>query len=162
YILTITFKVGVDLNMAQVLVQNRVALAEPLLPDLVKRRGVAVKKKSPSILMIVNLYSPGGTELRLIRPLNDEGSVPKAGKGLVVVAEVKGVLHFRMFDRDGKMVVDTDETELKAKAGPIADLRKRLEGLWPPHRPTEVERAPIISAVTSIVGHDAPDGSLDN
>ena len=60
YTLTVTFKTGVnvDLNMAQVLVQNRVSLAEPVLPDIVKRRGVMVKKKSPSILMIVNLYSP--------------------------------------------------------------------------------------------------------
>jgi len=58
YVLTITFKNGVDLNMAQVLVQNRVALAQPILPDLVKRRGVTVKKKSPSVLMIVNLFSP--------------------------------------------------------------------------------------------------------
>src|SRR5476649_417878 len=58
YTLTVTFQNGVDLNMAQVLVQNRVALAQPVLPDLVKRRGVAVKKKSPSVLMIVNLYSP--------------------------------------------------------------------------------------------------------
>src|SRR5947209_5056278 len=57
YRLTITFKIGVDLTMAQVLVQNREALAEPILPDLVKRRGVMVKKKSPSILMIVNLFS---------------------------------------------------------------------------------------------------------
>jgi multidrug efflux pump len=61
YTLTVTFKNGVDLNMAQVLVQNREALAEPILPDLVKRRGVTVKKKSPSILMIVNLFSPSGT-----------------------------------------------------------------------------------------------------
>src|SRR6476660_4501633 len=58
YTLTITFKIGVDLNMAQVLVQNREALAEPILPELVKRRGVTVKKKSPSTLMIVNLFSP--------------------------------------------------------------------------------------------------------
>ena len=58
YKLTVTFKIGVDLNMAQVLVQNRESLAEPILPDLVKRRGVQVKKKSPSTLMIVNLYSP--------------------------------------------------------------------------------------------------------
>ena len=61
YTLTITFKIGVDLNMAQVLVQNRVALAEAILPDLVKRRGVTVKKKSPSILSIVNLFSPDGS-----------------------------------------------------------------------------------------------------
>jgi multidrug efflux pump len=58
YTLTVTFKLGVDLNMAQVLVQNRESLADPILPDLVKRRGVAVKKKSPSILMIINLFSP--------------------------------------------------------------------------------------------------------
>jgi multidrug efflux pump subunit AcrB len=61
YTLTVTFKHGVDLNMAQVLVQNRESLAEPILPELVKRRGVAVKKKSPSILMIVNVYSPDNT-----------------------------------------------------------------------------------------------------
>jgi multidrug efflux pump subunit AcrB len=62
YTLTITFKVGVDLNMAQVLVQNRVSLAQPILPDLVKRRGVSVKKKSPTVLMIVNLFSPDGSQ----------------------------------------------------------------------------------------------------
>jgi multidrug efflux pump len=61
YTLTVTFKPGLDLNMAQVLVQNRESLAEPILPDLVKRRGVTVKKKSPTILMIVNLFSPKGT-----------------------------------------------------------------------------------------------------
>src|SRR5437899_1532460 len=61
YTLTVTFKVGIDLNIAQVLVQNRVSLAQPVLPDLVKRRGIQVKKKSPSILMIVNLFSPDRT-----------------------------------------------------------------------------------------------------
>ncbi len=61
YTLTVTFANGVDLNMAQVLVQNRVALAQPILPELVRRRGVTVKKKSPSVLMIVNLFSPDGT-----------------------------------------------------------------------------------------------------
>src|SRR5216117_3587401 len=58
FALTITFNHGIDLNIAQVLVQNRVALAQPILPDLVKRRGVSVKKKSPNVLMIVNLFSP--------------------------------------------------------------------------------------------------------
>ena len=58
YTLTVTFKPGTDLNIAQVLVQNRVNLAQPVLPDLVKRRGVLVKKKSPTVLMIINLFSP--------------------------------------------------------------------------------------------------------
>src|SRR6478672_5734994 len=57
YTLTVTFKPGADLNISQVLVQNRVSLAEPILPELVKRRGISVKKKSPNVLMIVNLVS---------------------------------------------------------------------------------------------------------
>jgi multidrug efflux pump len=55
--LDVTFKPGTDLNMAQVLVQNRVSIAEAKLPDEVKRQGVTTKKKSPSILMCVNLIS---------------------------------------------------------------------------------------------------------
>ena len=57
YSLTITFELGTDLNMAQVLVQNRVSQAMPVLPDIVQRQGVAVKKKSPSTMMIINLVS---------------------------------------------------------------------------------------------------------
>jgi multidrug efflux pump len=59
YTLTVTFKPGVDLNIANVLVQNRESLAEPVLPAIVTRRGVTVKKKSPSQLMIINLTSSG-------------------------------------------------------------------------------------------------------
>ncbi len=57
YNLTVTFALGTDLDMAQVLVQNRVALANPVLPDVVKATGVTVKKQSPSILLVVNLFS---------------------------------------------------------------------------------------------------------
>ncbi|MDY3562842.1 efflux RND transporter permease subunit [Gemmata sp. JC673] len=57
YTLTVTFEPGADLNIAQVLVQNRVSMAEPVLPDLVRRRGISVKKKSPNILMMVNLFT---------------------------------------------------------------------------------------------------------
>ncbi len=58
YSLTVTFKPGTDLNIAQVLVQNRVNTATPKLPDEVKRRGVTVKKKATGTLMIINLSSP--------------------------------------------------------------------------------------------------------
>ena len=57
-ILDVTFKLGTNLDMAQVLVQNRVAIAQASLPDEVKRIGVTTKKKSPSILLCVNLISP--------------------------------------------------------------------------------------------------------
>ena len=59
--LTITFKLGTDLNTAQVLVQNRVAVAEPLLPEETRRIGVTVTKRQPSLLMVVHLVSPDGT-----------------------------------------------------------------------------------------------------
>src|SRR5438309_10608434 len=65
YTLTVTFKPGSDLNISQVLVQNRESLAEPILPDLVKRRGISVKKKSPNVLMIVNLFSKDSTRTSL-------------------------------------------------------------------------------------------------
>src|SRR3954468_13744213 len=55
--LDVTFALGTNLDMAQVLVQNRVKVAEAKLPEEVKRTGVTTKKKSPSILMCVNLIS---------------------------------------------------------------------------------------------------------
>ena len=58
YSLTITFKLGTNLDTAQVLVQNRVNLALPVLPEDVRRTGVSVNKQSPSMIMCVNLISP--------------------------------------------------------------------------------------------------------
>src|SRR5271156_2834967 len=58
YQLTVTFKPGVNLNFAQVLVQNRINLALPLLPDVVKQAGVTTRKRNPDILMVVAIYSP--------------------------------------------------------------------------------------------------------
>jgi hydrophobe/amphiphile efflux-1 (HAE1) family protein len=58
YTLTVTFKLGMDSDMAQVLVQNRVSLALPVIPALVQTEGINVQKMSPSTLMIVNLVSP--------------------------------------------------------------------------------------------------------
>ncbi|MBA6349377.1 MULTISPECIES: efflux RND transporter permease subunit [unclassified Colwellia] len=55
--ITVFFKVGIDDNMAQVNVQNRVALAQSALPSEVTRLGVTVKKKSSSMLMAINLFS---------------------------------------------------------------------------------------------------------
>jgi HAE1 family hydrophobic/amphiphilic exporter-1 len=60
YTLTVSFEVGTNLDMAQVLVQNRAKLAEPKLPEEVRREGVKVKKKSPNIIIFATLYSPDG------------------------------------------------------------------------------------------------------
>src|SRR5215468_2375771 len=58
--LDVTFKLGTNIDDAQVLTQNRVAIAEAKLPEEVKRQGVTTKKKSPSILLCINLISPDG------------------------------------------------------------------------------------------------------
>jgi multidrug efflux pump subunit AcrB len=60
YQLTVTFKPGVNLNFAQVLVQNRINLAMPLLPDVVKQAGVTTRKRNPDILQVIAIYSPNG------------------------------------------------------------------------------------------------------
>src|SRR4029434_4963304 len=59
--ITVTCKLGTDLDKAQVLVQNRVAIAQPRLPGEVQRNGVVTRKKSPDILMIVFMLSPDDT-----------------------------------------------------------------------------------------------------
>ncbi|OAF10884.1 efflux RND transporter permease subunit [Bradyrhizobium neotropicale] len=58
YTLTVTFKIGTDLNFAQVLVQNRVSSALSQLPQAVQNQGVTVQKRSTSILLFVTLTSP--------------------------------------------------------------------------------------------------------
>ncbi len=59
--ITVTFKLGTDLDKAQVLVQNRVAIAQPRLPEEVQRNGVVTRKNSPDILMVAFMLSPDDT-----------------------------------------------------------------------------------------------------
>ena len=59
--LTITFKLGTDLDQAQVLVQNRVSIAEPRLPEEVRRLGITTAKSSPDLMMVVHMLSPDDT-----------------------------------------------------------------------------------------------------
>ena len=59
--LTITFKLGTDLDKAQVLVQNRVSIATPRLPEEVRRLGVTTLKSSPDLMMVVHMLSPDGS-----------------------------------------------------------------------------------------------------
>jgi multidrug efflux pump len=59
--LTITFAFGTNPDIDQVLVQNQVAIALPILPQIVRQIGVTAQKNSPNFLMLVNLISPNGT-----------------------------------------------------------------------------------------------------
>src|SRR6202165_127604 len=70
YTLDVTFELGTNVNMVQVLVQNGVAIAEPTLPDVVRAIGVTVKKQSPDILLGVSLYAEDNPETG--RPYRDQ------------------------------------------------------------------------------------------
>jgi len=59
--INVVFEVGTDVNIAALDVQNRVSVAEPSLPDAVKRLGITVRKRQPSIMVVLALYSPKGT-----------------------------------------------------------------------------------------------------
>ncbi len=61
YRLTVTFEVGTDPDIAAVNVQNRVQLALPRVPEEVTQQGVSVRKRSPNILLVVNVFSPDGS-----------------------------------------------------------------------------------------------------
>jgi HAE1 family hydrophobic/amphiphilic exporter-1 len=59
--ITVTFDIGTDINIATLDVQNRVSVAEPTLPEIVRRLGLTVRKRNPAIFMVLGLYSPDGT-----------------------------------------------------------------------------------------------------
>jgi len=109
YTLTITFEVGTDLDMAQVLVQNRVAIALAKLPEEVKRQGVTTKKKSPSLMMAVNLVSPDGS--RDLRQISEFATLRVKD----VLARIEGVGDVLIFgERESSMRVWLDPERLAA------------------------------------------------
>ena len=59
--MSVTFEVGTDIDIATLDVQNRASIAEPSLPEEVRRLGVTVRKRNPSIMMVVGIFSPNGT-----------------------------------------------------------------------------------------------------
>lgn len=59
--MNVTFEVGTDIDIATLDVQNRVSIAEPTLPEAVRRLGVVVRKRNPSIMMVISIFSPEGT-----------------------------------------------------------------------------------------------------
>ena len=63
--ISVTFELGTDIDDAQVLVQNRVAIATPRLPEVVRRLGVNVLKSSPDLMMVIHMLSPDGTRDQL-------------------------------------------------------------------------------------------------
>ena len=107
----------------------------------------------PKIYVSWRSPGPRGCDLRLMPSVQDVAGIPKVGDSLIIVAVVDHVLHFRIFDGNRKMVVDTDEKKLTVQARRIEVLRTELKSLWPPQEPTGDERVWVNTSVTSIVGY---------
>jgi len=110
--------------------------------------------------------NPLGRFDALVMPWGDGSKVPTTGKNLVVVGiDNNKKLHIRIFDTTtiSKPSIDTDETKLPpAQEVAIANLRRRLPGLLPPHVLTDDDKAIVIKEATTIVGYIAPEEALKN
>src|SRR5437899_4803842 len=116
YTLDVTFELGTDVNMAQVLVQNRVAIAEPTLPDVTRAIGVTTKKRSPDILLAVSLYSEDNPETG--RPYYDQLYMSNYATIHLkdALARVEGVGDVMIFgQQDYSMRVWLDPDKLQAR-----------------------------------------------
>ncbi|AMV16251.1 efflux RND transporter permease subunit [Planctomyces sp. SH-PL14] len=124
YTLTVTFKPGVDLNLAQVLVQNRVALALPQLPDVVRQTGVTTKKRSPDILLTVSLNSPDGRYDQLYL---SNYAVLRIKDELARLPGISEVLVFGQRDYSMRVWVDPDKLAVRnlAVSDVIAAIREQ-------------------------------------
>ena len=120
--LDVTFRTGANLDFAQVLTQNRVAIAEAKLPEEVKRQGVTVKKRSPMILLCVNLISPEGRYDQLYLSNYATIQVKDALARLPGVGDVTF-----LGGRDYSMRVWLDGEKLASRAMTAGDVVRSLE-----------------------------------
>jgi multidrug efflux pump subunit AcrA (membrane-fusion protein) len=105
---------------------------------------------------LVNTGDLRGYDVRLMPSLSEVSAMPHNAHSLIIVSEVKGVLYFRVFAENGKMIVDTDEAKVLEDPMPelshqLDQLRAQLKTLWPPHQLTRVEKGDVITAVTNLV-----------
>jgi multidrug efflux pump subunit AcrB len=127
YNLTVTFQNGIDLNMAQVLVQTRVSLAIPLLPDVIKQTGVTTLKRSPDILMGFSLNSPplpGETESRYDQLYLSNYALMQVRDELLRVPGVSDVFLFGQ--RDYSMRIWVDPEKLAARNLTAGDVVRAI------------------------------------
>ncbi len=110
YVLTITFELGTDLELATVRVQNRLGVAEPRLPEAVRSQGISTTKQSPSMLMVIAPHSPDGRYDQLY--LSNYARISMVDR----IARVPGVGSTTIFGaKDYSMRVWLDPTKLAAR-----------------------------------------------
>jgi multidrug efflux pump len=121
YSLMVTFKPGVDLNFAQVLVQNRINLALPNLPEAVKQAGVITRKRNPDILQVIAITSPNGRYDQLY--LSNYCTIKLKDE----LARIEGVGDVQQFgQRDFSMRIWLDPDKLASRNMTAADVAKAL------------------------------------
>ena len=119
--INVVFKPGTNIDQAQVLVQNRVSIAIPRLPDEVQRLGVTVKKSSPDLMMVIHLVSPDGTF--------DQQYISNYATLYIkdVLARVDGVGDSRVFGaRDYSMRVWLDPARTQSRGLTASDVVSAL------------------------------------
>ncbi len=121
--LTVTFALGTDLDIAQVLVQNRVAIATPRLPEEVRAIGVTVNKQSPDLMMVIHLSSPDGS--RDLLYISNYATLHVRD----VLARIDGVGSVTIFGaRDYSMRIWLDPEKLAARNLTAGDVVTALRG----------------------------------
>ena len=121
YSLTVTFEIGTDLDDAQVLVQNRVAIAEPQLPEEVRRQGVTVKKQSTNIILVLSLTSEDPSMDTLF--LSNYANLRMRDR----LSRVPGVGEVTVFGTANySMRIWLDPEELKARKMTVQDVMQAL------------------------------------
>src|SRR3954447_9540644 len=119
--LTISFALGTNLDTAQVLVQNRAAVAEARLPEEVRRLGLTVRKNSPDMLMVIHLNSPDGSRDQLY--LSNYATLQVRD----TLARLEGVGDVRIFgSRDYAMRVWLDPDRVTARRLTAGDVLAAL------------------------------------
>jgi RND family efflux transporter MFP subunit len=135
------------------------------LPVTVVERGLLESSENEDVFCqvegsttIISILPEGtrvkGADLLLVPAQSDVSGLPTEGKSLIVVANVDQSLHFRIFDTDSKMVLDTDEKTLKERARQVEELKGELESLWPPHELSPSEKSRVVTSVTLLFNHN--------
>ncbi|MGZ5862381.1 MAG: efflux RND transporter permease subunit [Methyloceanibacter sp.] len=121
--LTVTFKLGTDLDTAQVLVQNRISTALPRLPDEVRSIGVTVTKQSPDLMLVIHLLSPDGSRDQLY--ISNYATLHVKD----VLSRIDGVGNVTIFGaRDYSMRIWLDPEKLAARNLTAGDVLTALRG----------------------------------
>ena len=93
-----------------------------------------------------------GCDLRLMLSAKDVSQIPTAGRDLIIVAGVGNLLHFRIFDSDGKRVVNTDEKQLAKSGSQMTKLKSLLSKLRKDPRVSPLDKDEVIKSLASMFG----------